>query len=35
MMSTSICYSAPMLVIVNGELVVARVRREIRSREST
>lgn len=35
MMSTAIFYSAPMLVIVNGELVVAMVRREGRSREST
>ena len=29
MMSNSICYSAPMLVIVNGELVVARVVRGV------
>ena len=28
-MITSICYSAPMLVIVNGELVVARVVRGV------
>ena len=35
MMSTAICYSAPMPVMVDGELVVAKVRREIRSREST